>query len=367
MARVEERVFVEPANGQGRNIVPDVRVVERGRSTEPRMSAGNGIAVAEPLVVHLEQDEPVRQGFIEIIDIKSGRRVVTVIEVLSPSNKVSGRGRDLYLKKQEELRAGGVSLVEIDLLRAGTRVLSVPFDRIPVGHRSAYAACVRRGWKAFEVEYYRDPTSRATAGDRDPIAPGGRRHPPRSSGRDRPVLRGRLLRRRHRLPRGARSHAAGRGRPVGRWLAPRARSTEVRDVPAKDFFHDCVMRALIRDGWTITHDPLRLSWGSKDLYVDLGAERLLAAEKAGQRIAVEIKSFLGDSDVDDLEKAIGQYILYRAILIQREPERVLFLAVPDVVIRGVFEEPLGELLLKDQSIRLLGFDPETEVITRWIP
>jgi hypothetical protein len=157
VARVEERGFVEPANGQGRNVVPDVRVVERGRSTEPRMSAGYGIAVAEPLVVHLEQDEPVRQGFIEILDIKSGRRVVTVIEVLSPSNKVSGRGRDLYLEKQEELRAGGVSLVEVDLLRAGSRVLSVPFDRIPVGHRSAYAACVRRGWKAFEVEYYRIP------------------------------------------------------------------------------------------------------------------------------------------------------------------------------------------------------------------
>ena len=157
LARMDERVFVEPSEGQGRNIVPDVRVVERGRPTEQAIWAGNGIAVAEPLVVHLEQDEPVRQGFIEIIDIKSGRRVVTVIEVLSPSNKVPGPGQDLYVKKQEELRAGGVSLVEIDLLRAGARVLSVPFDRIPEGHRTPYAACARRGWKAFEVEYYRIP------------------------------------------------------------------------------------------------------------------------------------------------------------------------------------------------------------------
>src|SRR5208337_610478 len=89
--------------------------------------------------------------------IKSGRRVVTVIEVLSPSNKTVGPGRDLYVKKQEELRAGGVSLVEIDLLRAGTRVLSDPLDRIPEGHRSAYAVCARRGWKPFEIEYYRLP------------------------------------------------------------------------------------------------------------------------------------------------------------------------------------------------------------------
>jgi hypothetical protein len=138
-------------------------------------------------------------------------------------------------------------------------------------------------------------------------------------------------------------------------------------MPAKDLFHDCVRHALIHDGWTITHDPLRLTWGGKDLYVDLGAERLMAAEKSGQRIAVEIKSFVGDSEVDDLEKAVGQYVLYRAVLAQREPERELFLAVPELIIRDVFDQSLGELLLKDQSIRVLGFDPQTEVITRWIP
>lgn len=137
-------------------------------------------------------------------------------------------------------------------------------------------------------------------------------------------------------------------------------------MPAKDLFHDCVRHALIHDGWTITHDPLRLTWGGKDLYVDLGAERLMAVEKSGQRIAVEIKSFVGDSEVNDLEKAVGQYVLYRAVLAQREPERELFLAVPELIIRDVFDQSLGELLLKDQSIRVLGFDPQTEVITRWI-
>jgi hypothetical protein len=137
-ARVDERVFVETEEGKPRNIVPDVRVVE-------------------PLIIRLDQNEPIRQGFIEIIDIKSGRRVVTVIEILSPSNKAPGPGRDLYLKKQEELRAANVSLVEIDLLRAGVRVLAAPFELIPDGHRTPYAACVRRGWKALELEYYRLP------------------------------------------------------------------------------------------------------------------------------------------------------------------------------------------------------------------
>jgi Protein of unknown function (DUF4058) len=156
VARVDERVFVEREDGTRRRIIPDVWVVERSRTEETALRANNGIAVAEPLVLRLDE-EPVRQGFIEIIDIKSGRRVVTVIEVLSPSNKLSGPGRDSYLKKQDELWAGKVSAVELDLLRSGTRVLSAPFELVPDGHRTAYAACVRRGWKPLEFEYYRIP------------------------------------------------------------------------------------------------------------------------------------------------------------------------------------------------------------------
>jgi hypothetical protein len=153
--RVDERVLVESGEGETRKIVPDVRVVERGRRGEPALRESHGIAIAEPLVVHLERNEPVRQGFIEIIDIRSGRRVVTVIEVLSPANKLPGPGRDL--KKQEELRAGSVSLVEINLIRTGDHVLAVSLDRIPNGYGTPYAACVRRGWKPFEIEYYRIP------------------------------------------------------------------------------------------------------------------------------------------------------------------------------------------------------------------
>jgi hypothetical protein len=137
VARVDERIFVEPSEGIPR--------------------ASNGIAVAEPLVVRMEQEEPVRQGFIEIIELKSGRRVITVIEFLSPSNKVPGPGRDLYLKKQEELRQGGVSSVEINLNRTGSHVLMVAFNRIPSGQSTPYAACIRRAWKPLDFEYYRFP------------------------------------------------------------------------------------------------------------------------------------------------------------------------------------------------------------------
>jgi hypothetical protein len=78
-------------------------------------------------------------------------------------------------------------------------------------------------------------------------------------------------------------------------------------MPAKDIYHAAVINALIKDGWTITHDPYTMPFGQKDVFVDLGAERLLAAEKGAERIAVEIKSFQGNSDIRDLENAIGQY------------------------------------------------------------
>ena len=137
-------------------------------------------------------------------------------------------------------------------------------------------------------------------------------------------------------------------------------------MPARDVYHDTVKKALLKDGWTITHDPLTLRWGLKDLFVDLGAERLLAAEKEGQKIAVEIKSFLGQSDMNDLEKALGQFVLYHDILAEREPHRLLYLAIPKEILRDIFEEPIGRLLLRNQRVRLLVFDSGQEVVLQWI-
>lgn len=85
-------------------------------------------------------------------------------------------------------------------------------------------------------------------------------------------------------------------------------------MPARDLFHDQVIHALIKDGWTITDDPLHIRWGNRHFYVDLGAERLLAAEKAERKIAVEIKGFVGKSDVQSLEQALGQFVLYGKVL-----------------------------------------------------
>jgi len=138
-------------------------------------------------------------------------------------------------------------------------------------------------------------------------------------------------------------------------------------MPAKDFYHECVKNALIQDDWTITNDPLHLKWGAKDMYVDLGAERLLAAEKKDSKIAVEIKSFRSHSDMSELEKAVGQYIIYSNVLAEIEPERLLYLAIHQEIFVELFEEPIGQLLLKNNPIRLIVFNPQMESISRWIP
>src|SRR3954447_9581456 len=137
-------------------------------------------------------------------------------------------------------------------------------------------------------------------------------------------------------------------------------------MPARDLYHNVVRAALASDGWKITHDPLVLRWGSRDLFDDLGAERLLAADKGDQKIAVEVKSFSGASEIDDLEKALGQFTLCHDILQEREPDRRLFLAIPREVLDDLFSEPIGQLLLKRERLRLLVFGQE-EVIIQWIP
>ena len=136
-------------------------------------------------------------------------------------------------------------------------------------------------------------------------------------------------------------------------------------MPTKDMYHAIVKNALIKDGWTITHDPLRLNWGTTIFYVDLGAEQLLAADKEDHKIAVEVKSFVGRWSMEDLEKALGQYILYRDIIEEVEPERILYLAVHTDVFQDIFDEPVGRLLLRKNRLRLIVFDRREEVIVRW--
>lgn len=138
-------------------------------------------------------------------------------------------------------------------------------------------------------------------------------------------------------------------------------------MPARNIYHDAVAHALTADGWTITDDPLTLSYGGRDLYVDLGAERAtIGAERNGERIAVEIHSFLNPSPVRDLEEAVGQYDIYRSILTDTGSDRLLFLAVPEHVHEGILAERLGQLIITRLQLRLIVFDGQRERIVQWI-
>jgi hypothetical protein len=98
----------------------------------------------------------------------------------------------------------------------------------------------------------------------------------------------------------------------------------------------------------------------------LGAEKLFAAEKEGRKIAVEIKSFISPSLIHDLEEALGHYVLYLNILEELEPQRLLYLAVPRIIFRDLFSEPICQLLLRKTVIRLIVFDPTKKEISQWI-
>lgn len=138
-------------------------------------------------------------------------------------------------------------------------------------------------------------------------------------------------------------------------------------MPAKDIYHNTVKNALIKDGWIITHDPLRIRLArGKNLFVDLGAERLLAAERGTQKIAVEIKSFTSPSDMRDLEQAVGQFVLYERLLKRYYSDYILYLAVSEDIRKTVFEEEAGETMIEDNIIRLVSFDPTKEAIVKWI-
>jgi len=136
-------------------------------------------------------------------------------------------------------------------------------------------------------------------------------------------------------------------------------------MPALDIYHNAAKQALIKAGWTITHDPLHLRWGRKDMYVDLGARRLIIAERSEQKIAVEVKSFISESEMQSFRDAVGQFAIYRAVLRRTYPDYTLYLAIRDVVYASFFEEPIGQILIEDENLKLVIFDAEQEVIVQW--
>lgn len=137
-------------------------------------------------------------------------------------------------------------------------------------------------------------------------------------------------------------------------------------MPAHDFYHDKVKQALIKDGWIITDDPLDLSVDGVHLFADLGAERLLGAERGNEKIAVEIKSFMGSSFITEFHKALGQYENYRFSLEELEPDRSIWLAISETAWNDFFQTPFIQKVIRRYDMTIIVIDIETKSVLQWI-
>jgi hypothetical protein len=135
---------------------------------------------------------------------------------------------------------------------------------------------------------------------------------------------------------------------------------------AKDFYHDNVREALIKDGWRITHDAYRLEIEDVTYHIDFGAEPLIAAEKDEMTIAVEVKSFVGPSTVNEFHKAVGQFNDYYVALEMEDPERVLFLAIPEDIWFRFFQKRLIQKSLQRIQAKVIIYNPDNNDIVEWI-
>ncbi|MBC7796557.1 MAG: XisH family protein [Pyrinomonadaceae bacterium] len=132
-----------------------------------------------------------------------------------------------------------------------------------------------------------------------------------------------------------------------------------------DKIHDAVKNALVKDGWIITDDPFTLEYEEQILFVDLAGEKMLVAERGNSKIAVEIKSFIQPSHIQDLKTALGQYNIYETYLELTEPERKLYLAVGEKIYNDFFTQKSIQVVIEKFQVSLIIVDLEKEEIVKW--
>ncbi|MDM8529620.1 element excision factor XisH family protein [Anaerolineales bacterium HSG25] len=135
---------------------------------------------------------------------------------------------------------------------------------------------------------------------------------------------------------------------------------------AKDIIHDQVKNALIKDGWTITHEPFTIIYEGEPVYADLGAKRSFIAERDGAKVLVEIKSFLNPSAIHDFKEALGQYLIYRELITEVAPNYKPILAISEVTYYGAFQRAIIKLMLERYHIALLVVNIPKEEVVLWI-
>ena len=137
-------------------------------------------------------------------------------------------------------------------------------------------------------------------------------------------------------------------------------------MPRRDVYHYEIKTALEKDGWNITDDPMQITWEDKDYSPDLGAERIIAAQRGTEKIAVEIKSFIGQNFSFDFYEAMGQFDSYFYALADLEPDRLVMLAISETAYKKFFVKKYVQRLLSLKKIPLIVVDTDNKIIAKWI-
>ena len=137
-------------------------------------------------------------------------------------------------------------------------------------------------------------------------------------------------------------------------------------MPRKDIYHEGVKIALEKDGWTVTDDPLQVIVDDSTIYIDLGIEPTYYAERNGEQIAVEIKSFRLQSSITSMYEALGKYCIYKTALRMSDFNHILYLAVPLGAYNSFFQRTLIQETMKDYSVNLIVYDITENTIISWI-
>jgi hypothetical protein len=144
------------------------------------------------------------------------------------------------------------------------------------------------------------------------------------------------------------------------------KNEQLKDM-VKDKYHDLVRQALEKENWEITHDPYKIKLGKRRGYIDLGAEKMvIAAEKKGEKIAVEIKTFSDPSDLHAFENALGQFLIYWRALQIKEPDRILYLGVPLSFYTRFFDDAFFIDIAKVFNVKMIVYDEQKVKIEQWI-
>ena len=138
-------------------------------------------------------------------------------------------------------------------------------------------------------------------------------------------------------------------------------------VPRKDAYHEIVKTALTKDGWQITDDPFLIGFRGTLLFADLGAEKLTGIRQRPQKVSIEVKVLEEPARFAKFECAVGQYVVYRRLMLSLQLQRELYLAITLNVFTNFFQKrPAVMEVVTGEQINLLVFDPQREEVVQWI-